>query len=132
MLLDDLSLYLTPELPYPVQNGFLQELPNEVVALRETGGFPSPHVLTSEPGLAVLDQPTVQVVTRARDYVTAMLTARQAHALLDGLRERELNGVLYQFIKAMQPPFFLSRDENNRFLCAFNIHIQRRVPGLVA
>ncbi len=75
---------------------------------------------------AILDEPTLQVVTRAKDYQTAMQFALDARALLDGLRDTVINGLLYHFIRALQPPFFLMRDENQRYLCAFNIHVTRR------
>ena len=126
-LLDDLSTHLTPLVGVPVQKGSLQEIPDSVVALRETGGFPSQHVHGRGAGQAIVDEPTVQVVTRAKDYQTAMATARTAYGVLDGLRDTVLNGLLYHLVRALQPPFFLMRDENHRFLCAFNVHVQRRI-----
>lgn len=128
MLLDDLSAYLQPQFSYPVQKGSWQEIPDIIIALRETGGFPSQHVNGVGPGQAIIDEPTVQVVTRAKDYQTAMNTCRSVYVLLDGLRNVTLNGLLYHFIRALQPPFFLMRDESNRFLMAFNVHVQRRTP----
>ena len=127
MLLDDIAQYLTGmAVGVPVQKGYFQEIPNSAIALRETGGFASQHVNGVGPGQAILDEPTLQIATRAADYVTAMTLARQVYALLDGLRDLELNGLLYHFVRAMQPPFFLMRDDNHRFLCAFNIHVSRR------
>ena len=126
MLLDDLSSYLSPLVVYPVQKGQLLELPDTVVAMRETGGYASQYAAGSGVGHVVFDEPTLQVVTRAKDYQTAMSTCRTVYDLLNGLREQLINGVLYHFIRALQPPFFLMRDENKRYLCAFNIHVQRR------
>lgn len=128
MLLDDLYLYLNPFIllyGVPVQKGYFIETPDTAVALRETGGFPSEHVMIDQP--AVLDQPTVQVVTRSRGYEEAMFLCRDLYARFDGLRDVVINSVTYHFITAMQPPFFLQRDDNHRFECAFNIHIQRSV-----
>ena len=126
MLLDDLSDYLTPLLAgFPVQKGFFQEVPDEVVALRETGGFPSQHVNAGGFG-AILDEPTVQVVARGKTYAGTMNLCRTAFAALDGMHDVVLNDVPYHFITALQPPFFLMRDENHRFQCAFNIHVKRR------
>ncbi len=126
MLLDDLSTYLTSAgVAAAIQKGSMQELPNTALALRETGGFPTEHVLTAQ--AAVLDQPTVQVVTRAADYLTAMTVARQAYAALDGARDYVVGGEQrFAMVRAMQPPFFLARDDNHRFLCAFNVHVQRQ------
>ena len=129
MLLDDLESYLVPLLggSPPVQKGFFQEIPDTAVALRETGGYASQHVMHGGLG-GILDEPTVQVVTRAKDYQTAMSLCRSLYLVLDGLRDTVLNGVTYNWITAMQPPFFLMRDENHRFQCAFNVHIRRNVP----
>lgn len=126
MLLDDLSDYIqTLNYGMPVHKGFFQEIPNDAIALRETGGFPSEHVMGDQ--LGILDQPTVQIVTRSANYPAAMSLCRTLHLALDGLRNTLVNGVTYHFIAAMQPPFFLQRDANHRFECAFNIRIQRSV-----
>ncbi len=129
MLLDDLSDYLIPFsllTGTPVHKGFFQEIPDTAVTIRETGGFPTEHVMAVQG--AILDEPTVQVVARAKDYQSAMSTARDLFTRLDGLRDTVINAVTYQFIAAMQPPFFLQRDANHRFECAFNLHIKRSVP----
>jgi len=126
MLLDDISDYIaTLGYGVPVQKGFFQEIPDTVIALRETGGFVSEHIMGDQKG--VLDQPTIQVVTRSKDYQSCMILCRTLHLALDGLRATVLNNVTYHFVKALQPPFFLQRDHNNRFECAFNIHVQRSV-----
>ena len=129
MLLDDISDFLVGNgLGAPVQKAQLVELPDTALALRETGGFPTEHRMgtTNGNGRAILDQPTLQVVTRAKDYPTAMSLARLAYQILDGARDQTINGLLYHFIRALQQPFFLMRDDNQRYLCAFNIHITRR------
>ena len=129
MLLDDISDYLVVNgLGAPVQKAQLVEVPDTTLALRETGGFPSEYRMGSTNGIgrAILDQPTLQVVTRAKDYLTAMTLCRSAYQILDGARDQTINGLLYHFIRALQQPFFLMRDENQRYLCAFNIHVTRR------
>ena len=129
MLLDDLSAYLaTASFAYPVQKGQLLEIPDSVLALRETGGFPAQFVMgpTGNASQAVVDEPTLQVVTRSKDYLTAMTICRTAYDLLNGLRDITVNNVLYHLVRALQPPFFLMRDDNQRYLCAFNLHVTRR------
>jgi hypothetical protein len=128
MLLDDVAQYLIDNgVSVPVQKGQMVETPDEVVALRETGGFPPEHFMGSSPVPSVQDQPTVQVLTRARDYLTAMAGCRNVYQLLNGAANYVLTGTQrFGFVSAMQPPFFLMRDENHRFICAFNIHIQRQ------
>jgi hypothetical protein len=124
MLLDDLTDYLTGAgFAVPIQKGSLAQDPDDVLALRATGGFPSQHVSAVTNGYAVLEEPTVQVVARSAAYDTAEATIRLAYGLLDGFRGQALNG---HFISAMQPPFFLERDDNDRYVLAFNIHVRRQ------
>jgi hypothetical protein len=127
MLLDDLSDYLVGAgIVTPIQKGSLAQDPDDVLALRETGGFPSVHVSARTNGYAVLEEPTVQVVARSASYSQAETTIRLAFGLLDGMRDQALNGIDYYFISAMQPPFFLERDDNDRYVLAFNIHVRRQ------
>lgn len=122
MLLDDLKSLVSGL--GTVQLGQTLDLPNTVIGLLETGGYPSVHV-NGNGMKAVLDEPTVQVRTRAQDYPTAMALCRSAYDLLDGYRNGVINNRPYHMIRAMQPPFLLQRDELNRFICAFNVRVQR-------
>jgi hypothetical protein len=125
MLLDDLNTYLAANgIAVPIHLGSMQETPDTIVALRETGGFPGAYVMT--PGQAVLEEPTVQVLARAVAYNSAEALIRSVKALLDGFRNTSVNGVLYHFAQALQPPFILERDQNLRFVLAFNVHIKRQ------
>ena len=127
MILDDLFDYLVAQgFASTVHKGWLRELPANAVTLRETGGFPSRHVMTAGAGQAIVEEPTVQVVTRAATYDAASAMACSAYLLLDGLRNLTINGEDYHFVTAMQPPFLLERDANHRFLFAFNVHVTRR------
>jgi hypothetical protein len=127
VLMDDLADYLTGAgIAVPIQKGTLAQDPDDVLAMRETGGFPSQHVSAVTNGYAVLEEPTVQILARSASYNLAEQTIRLAFGLLDGLRERTLNGIVYYFITAMQPPFFLERDDNDRYVLAFNIHVRRQ------
>ncbi len=121
MLLDDLATILSAT-STTVMKGYLRELPVKTLALRETGGFPPQRTLG---GGRILDEPTVQVLARSSGYQAASVLARTAYNLLDGYKDTTINGVQYHFIAALQPPFFLSRDDNHNFLCAFNVRIER-------
>lgn len=125
MVLDDLATYINGlSLGMPVQKGFFQEIPDVAIALRETGGMPPQYVNGVQQG--ILDERTLQIVTRATDYPTAMSLCQQLYTALSGLRDVTLNAVFYHFVRAMQPPFFLQRDHNHRFECAFNVQVTRR------
>jgi hypothetical protein len=126
MLLDDLSAHLSSNgMTTVIYKGAMQETPNDIVVLRETGGFPSQHVMSAATGHAILEEPTVQVLSRSLAYDAASTVARQALALFDGLRDTTINGVLYHWVTALQPPFLLERDANQRFIIAFNLHVKR-------
>ena len=127
MLLDDMSDYMMLQgFTFPINKGSFQDTPDTVLALRETGGFPSQHVMASPPNSAVMEEPTVQVLARAPAYDTAEAIVRIAKSMLDGLRDMPINGVLYYWVTALQPPFLLERDANQRFILAFNVHIKRQ------
>lgn len=124
MLLDDLKSYLVAQgiATGIIQLGEFQPTPDTVLALRETGGFPLEHTMA---GAAIMEEPTVQVVARAMNYQPAETLIRQVYRLLDGLRNKTINSVLYHWVVALQPPFYLDRDDNQRYVLAFNIHIKR-------
>ena len=95
------------------------------LAVLLTGGQSSVHTHRSGPGLAAVERPRVQVVTRSENPETAMQRAQVAFKLLDGLRERQINGIRYLWSTAVQPPFALDRDEENRFHVIFNVDLYR-------
>ena len=125
MLLDDLAQFLMDAgSTEQIQKGVIIETPARMVALRDTGGFPPEYV---QGGASVLDQPTVQVLIRDTTYPAAMSLARNIYGLLDGAANYVTGGTQkFAFVSAMQPPFFLQRDDNYRFICAFNLHITRQ------
>ena len=126
-LLDDLSDYLTSAgTTTPINKGWFFSTADRVLCLRGTGGFPSHHVMNPAVNQAILEEPTLQLLARATTYDQAEATARSAKSLLDGLRKRTINSVVYHWATAMQPPFFLERDENQRFVFAMNVQLKRQ------
>lgn len=95
------------------------------IAVLQVGGVASIHSMQSGPGMAVVEQPRVQIVVRSLSEETALRKAQAAFKLLDGFRERTVNGVRYLWASAVQPPFSLERDENNRAHVTFNVDIKR-------
>ena len=116
----DLRDYLASGQSETVIAGYLPTEPARAVAVRETGGLPSTHTMSSGPGLAHLEWPTAQILSRAATYQAAAQIAANVHHLLDGLRERTINGTSYHWSQAMQQPFELDRDENGRIIFACN------------
>lgn len=127
MLLDDLETYLLGAgVTDAIDKGELHDAPDTVVALRETGGLPSEHTMGGGPGQAILEVFSVQILARAFDYVTASTLIWSVRQALDGLRDITLNGAAYYFVTAIQPPFLLMRDVNQRYILAFNVLIRRQ------
>lgn len=127
MLLDDLESYLTDAgVVATIAKGDLHDTPDTLLAMRETGGMASEHVMQAPPGGAVQEVLTLQILARAREYLDASVLIWQARRALDGLRNVSLNGILYDFVSAMQPPFLLMRDENQRYVLVFNVLIRRQ------
>lgn len=128
MLLDDIAdLLSTGGISGTVYKGWMPDAGTTAVAVYETGGQRSVHAMGAEPGQAVVERPRVQVVTRAAgdDYQTARNAANNAFRLLDGVRERTINGTRYLWICAVQSPFLMGRDANQRVLIAANFDVMK-------
>jgi hypothetical protein len=95
------------------------------IAVLQTGGISSIHTMVSGPGQAAVERPRVQVVVRSASEEVALRRAQVAFKLLDGVRERTINGIRYLWMEAVSPPTSLDRDENNRVHVTFNVDIQR-------
>lgn len=125
MLLDDIGDYLSSggigTLGVNLFLSMLPDAPDSCVAVFETGGLPSIHTMNGTTPIA--EYPSVQVICRAKNYTTARILARDVDFLLNGLRNRTINGVQYKWVQHQQSPFFIMRDENNReeIGCNYNI-----------
>ncbi len=126
MILDDIKTYLEDQgfVAATIVKGQMIETPDSMLSFRETGGFPPDYVMGGD---ATSDEPTIQVLARAADFPTAMTIARTAYAILNGATEYLVGAEQrFGFIRTLQPPFLLMRDDNHRFICAFNIHVTRQ------
>jgi hypothetical protein len=105
--------------------GRMPDTPAACTSIAETGGFAPVHAMASGPGQAVLELPRVQILARAATYSAAKLRIKTVESLLDGLRPRLINGTQYHFAQAVQPPFLLEYDANQRPVMAQNYDIQK-------
>lgn len=133
MLLDEVGTYLQTEgigtLGTDLFKGLLPDIPDACVALIETGGQASEHVLSSAVGAPAWEAPSFQVTCRAgrRDYSAARIKANDVFKLLDGLANITLSSVRYLSISAIQAPFAMPRDEQERPLLIFNCAVKKDV-----
>lgn len=109
--------------------GLLPDTPDACVALIETGGQASEHALGSAVGAPAWEAPSFQVICRAgrRDYSTARIKANDVFKKLDGLVNTTLSSVRYFSIFAIQAPFSLPRDDQERPLLVFNCAVKKDV-----
>lgn len=126
-LLDELGDYLSTNgvgtLGTDLFLGFLPESPNAAVALYETGGSAPVRAMRSSPGQPVARQPRVQVVARSTSYAAARSKAGDVYALLEGLGGVTLGATRYLWGGAVQEPFPLGRDGQQRVMVACNYDI---------
>lgn len=126
MLLDELGLYLQAQgvgtLGTDLFTGTLPDAPDNAVAIYEYGGV-SP-VSTLGPGQAKFERPRIQVLARATTYSAARSKIETVFKLLHGLANTSLSSVRYLLVEAVQSPFFMEKDANNRvkLACNFQIH----------
>ena len=105
-------------------------LANTFTVLYETPGLEGAQTFSTAANLTerVFDRPRVQAISRSTSYATARSRAQTIYDLLDGLNSRGLpstTGTQYLSITAVQPPFSLGRDSNDRYLVACNYQIER-------
>lgn len=74
---------------------------------------------------AQTEMPRVQLVYRSTTYTEGMTAIRTMWALLDAIVNTELGTTFYQRVSAIQPPFYVERDGNDRFLFAANFEVTR-------
>ncbi len=101
-------------------------------SIYETGGGASEYAYSTSTGTAdiVFERPSFQMLSRSTTYTTARAQAQTAYTLLDGLADRNLptaTGTRYLQITAVQSPFFVNRDENERFIVSVNFDAWKEV-----
>ncbi len=72
-----------------------------------------------------LEQSGLQIVARGplEDYSSARVKAESAYKALHGVTNSTINGTRYLSIEALQPPFVIELDENDRWIIGFNVSI---------
>ena len=108
---------------YGIYKGLLPDAPNAAVAVYETGGLEPYRKMHSTAGAVVAERPRIQVVVRSTAYSTGRQKANDAWKLLEGLPERTVNGTRYLYAAAVQAPFPIGRDANDRILIACNFDV---------
>jgi len=135
-LLDELANYLVAATTLTVggTTGTLTKAimrdsqPDTVASLFETGGLPSMQAFSTGGNTEVVyERPSVQLLSRSTSYETARGVAQNVYLQLDGLKTVEMTGTRWLSVDAIQPPFSIGRDKNERYLVSVNFQARKQV-----
>ena len=106
--------------------GFMPETPATVTTLYESAGLFPLHFFSTSTGTRGYEQPALQAISRSTSYQTARNTAEDIFTVLDNVAGANLptaTGPLYVRIDAVQSPFQIDRDDNDRFRIGVNFNV---------
>ena len=126
-LLDDLGTYLAAQVPSLTvgTNLYLGRMPDDpdtCVALYEYSGDDPVSVMGSD-GMPPVEQPRVQVAVRAAGYSTAHDLAYTCWTSLEAVLNETLTATRYHRVSAIQSPFPMMRDAQDRVVFAQNYQV---------
>lgn len=106
-----------------VRNTYLGDLPVDATDIAvEIFDYPGANPLRTSGGVAA-DQPRVQISVRHPNDEDARKIAYQIRSLLDGVADVTVNGTRYVWIAALQDPFPLTRDQQDRLVMVCNYEV---------
>lgn len=100
-------------------------VPNTVTVLYESAGQSPVRAFSTGSGTRLYERPILEVVCRSTSYATARSNAYTAFSILDGLAAATLSSVAYRSVEAVQSPFHLHRDENDRYVWSTTYQIEK-------
>lgn len=126
-LLDHIGTYLASQvgtltLGTNLYLGRLPDTPDTCVALFEYSGE-LPRSMMGGSSAPALEQPRIQVLTRAGTYSAARTLAGQIWTALEEILDENLSGVRYNRVAAVQSVFALDRDSRDRVIMAQNFSV---------
>lgn len=134
MILDDLFTYLIAQSTALTASNLAKTVnldtspvPDTLTSLYEQPGLGVLHTFsTGNPVIRAIRQPRIQTLSRSTSYQTARNHAQAIYALLDGHSGPlpTSTGTNYISITAVQEPFSIGRDRNDRFLVSCNYQVQ--------
>lgn len=102
--------------------GRLPDSPDTCCAVYQYGGEEPMNVMGGD-SMPPLEEPRVQVLVRATGYATAQSTATTIWTYLETVLNENLSGTRYLRISAVQSPFPLERDAQDRVIFAQNFRV---------
>jgi hypothetical protein len=133
MILDEIGAFLEAEgIGIVGQTLFLGSMPQDEPGL---GSQDAVTAVIEIPGqgrvsahdLAKYELPHLQIATRGTPYgyPAARQKAQAAWDALDGVANAALSGTTFLLIEALQSPYYLRTDDNNRPFIIFNVRCAR-------
>ena len=103
--------------------GRMPDDPNACVAVYEYGGTRPDQTMGG--GLPVLQNPSIQVRVRDASYASAETTAILCSQALEAIVDETINTTRYNRVTAIQAPFPLERDPEDRIVFVQNFDVKR-------
>lgn len=141
MLLDDIATYLAAQstsLSVGAAGNLVKAInldaptvPNTIVALYEQAGVFNQYAMSTSTGTVsvVYESPRLQAISRSTSYQTARTNAQTVYTILDGLSKNlpTSSGTRYLSVEAVQAPFALGRDGNDRHIVSVNFDVTKEI-----
>jgi len=137
MILDDVATYLVAQTTLTVGGTtgtlgkaiMLDTEPDTIAVLFETGGGASEYAFSTSTGTVavVYEQPNLQLLSRSTTYTQARTVAETVYTTLNGLGTTTMTGTRYLSVDAVQSPFSIGRDDNERYLVSVNFRVKKEV-----
>ena len=119
-MLDEIAGYMTANGIGQVFKARMPDTPDDAVCLYKYPGAPPEFSHDGQDW----ENLRLQVVVRGKQYDASRQKTQQVYDLLNG-KVNEMIGSLYFSIRAMQSPFPLNVDSNERYRMAVNFEIAR-------
>ncbi len=136
-ILDDVSTYLESQSTAFTVGGTtgdvsleqaLDSMPDTLLTLYEQPGLGNAYSFsTSNPVQVEYERPNLQTISRSSSPTVARSRIQTVYTLLDGLHNTTMSGTRYLDFEAVQAPFQLGRDENERWLWGLNFNVKKEV-----
>jgi len=104
--------------------GRLPDDPDLCCAIYQYGGE-EPLKTMGGDAMPPIEEPRIQVIIRATGYATAQSTITTIWGYLEAILNENLTGDRYLRVSAVQSPFPLERDSQDRILFAQNFRVQK-------
>lgn len=104
--------------------GRLPDSPDLCCAVFQYGGEEPLNMMGGD-AMPPIEQPRIQVLVRATGYSTAQSTITAIWGYLEAILNENLTGDRYLRVSAVQSPFPMERDAQDRIVFAQNFRVQK-------